>query len=98
MMATELEDTVTCWDCQVGAGLHIHTCFHKLDLTPDQGDTVCLGTAGGRVLVWDTRADAVAVVAGARAGAAVDKVTLLVPQKVPSEANPKVRNHGEGPY
>ena len=22
----------------------------------------------------------------------------LVPQKVPSEANPKVRNHGEGPY
>ena len=21
-----------------------------------------------------------------------------VPQKVPSEANPKVRNHGEGPY
>ena len=24
--------------------------------------------------------------------------TLLVPQKVASEANPKVRNHGEGPY
>ena len=23
---------------------------------------------------------------------------LLVLQKVPSEANPKVRNHGEGPY
>ena len=22
----------------------------------------------------------------------------VVPQKVPSEANPKVRNHGEGPY
>ena len=76
MMATELEDTVTCWDCQVGAGLHIPICFQKLDLTPDQGDTVCLGTAGGRVLAWDTRADSVAVVAGARAGAAVDKVTL----------------------
>ena len=28
------------------------------------------------------------------AGAAVH----LVPQKVPSEANPKVRIHGEGPY
>ena len=25
-------------------------------------------------------------------------VYLLVLQKVPSEANPKVRNHGEGPY
>ena len=25
-------------------------------------------------------------------------VRPLVPQKVPSEANPKVRNHGEGPY
>lgn len=75
VLATELEDTATCWDCQVGAGdLHIPTCFQKLDLTPDQGDTVCLGTAGGRVLAWDTRADAVAVVAGARAGAAVDKV------------------------
>ena len=24
--------------------------------------------------------------------------SLLVLQKVPSEANPKVRNHGEGPY
>ena len=24
--------------------------------------------------------------------------TALVLQKVPSEANPKVRNHGEGPY
>ena len=23
---------------------------------------------------------------------------MLVLQKVPSEANPKVRNHGEGPY
>ena len=23
---------------------------------------------------------------------------VLVLQKVPSEANPKVRNHGEGPY
>ena len=61
-------------------------------MTPDQGDTVCLGTAGGRVLVWDTRADTVAVVAGARAGAAVDKVTLhycwlLVLQKVPSEGS-----------
>lgn len=75
VLATELEDTATCWDCQVGAGdLHIPTCFQKLDLTPDQGDTVCLGTAGGRVLAWDTRTDAVAVVAGARAGAAVDKV------------------------
>ena len=26
------------------------------------------------------------------------EVARLVLQKVPSEANPKVRNHGEGPY
>ena len=25
-------------------------------------------------------------------------IYIVVPQKVPSEANPKVRNHGEGPY
>ena len=29
-------------------------------------------------------------------GGALGKVLVL--QKVPSEANPKVRNHGEGPY
>ena len=28
----------------------------------------------------------------------VQHVSRLVLQKVPSEANPKVRNHGEGPY
>ena len=27
-----------------------------------------------------------------------DSVLPVVLQKVPSEANPKVRNHGEGPY
>ena len=54
--------------------ISLDNCFQKLNSTPHQGDTVCLGTAGGRVLAWDTRADAVAVVAGARAGAAVDKV------------------------
>ena len=26
------------------------------------------------------------------------ELSLVVLQKVPSEANPKVRNHGEGPY
>ena len=26
------------------------------------------------------------------------KVVIIVLEKVPSEANPKVRNHGEGPY
>ena len=26
------------------------------------------------------------------------EVPVVVLQKVPSEANPKVRNHGEGPY
>ena len=32
------------------------------------------------------------------AGDEDDGVYRIVPQKVPSEASPKVRNHGEGPY
>ena len=32
-----------------------------------------------------------------RHGAASSQCSLVL-QKVPSEANPKVRNHGEGPY
>ena len=31
-------------------------------------------------------------------GTAMSDDEILVLQKVPSEANPKVRNHGEGPY
>ena len=33
-----------------------------------------------------------------RVGAVASVLSVLVLQKVPSEANPKVRNHGEGPY
>ena len=36
--------------------------------------------------------------AGLAAAATLPGQSALVLQKVPSEANPKVRNHGEGPY
>ena len=42
--------------------------------------------------------DAGAALAAAEDAAEAEDDHLLVLQKVPSEANPKVRNHGEGPY
>ena len=44
----------------------------------------------------ETHQHEVAVVGGEHS--LVSTQSLLVLQKVPSEANPKVRNHGEGPY
>ena len=45
-------------------------------------------TRAAQLLGWDK----------AEHGAADTGGKVLVLQKVPSEANPKVRNHGEGPY
>ena len=49
-----------------------------------------LGIPAAKVHVMETSTDKV--------GPAVHTLSILVLQKVPSEANPKVRNHGEGPY
>ena len=62
------------------------------------------------ILIWDrvptrrialhtalhTQTPVTELIAGLRSAAAAAAVTVL--QKVTFEANPKVRNHGEGPY
>ena len=67
----------------VGGGMFGSACArHLATLARDQGQQLNIAIIGAEE-------------PGDRADTEVSK---LVPQKVPSEANPKVRNHGEGPY